>query len=132
VFGDRVIFSNAVHIAAIECVEIGNDVLFGSGVFVSDHNHGSYAGANQCAPGLAPADRPLDTRGPVIIEDNVWLGDNVNIVGPARIGFGAVIGANAVVRGDVPARTMVVGTPAHVIKRFDERAGQWVPAARPD
>jgi acetyltransferase-like isoleucine patch superfamily enzyme len=124
--GDRVVFSNAVHISAIHSVEIGNRVLFGSGVFISDHNHGAYAGSLHSAPGQAPEDRALHTRGAVVIEDNVWFGDNVNVVGPARIGFGAVIAANSVVRGDVPACSIVAGAPARVVKVFDEQALQWV------
>jgi acetyltransferase-like isoleucine patch superfamily enzyme len=130
VVGDGVVFSNGVHISAIDRVEIGNRVLFGSGVFISDHNHGAYAGPVHSAPDQAPEDRVLHTRGPVIIEDNVWFGDNVNVVGPARIGFGAVIAANSVVRGDVPARSMVAGSPARAIRTFDDQARQWLAAAK--
>ena len=128
VIGDRVSMSDGVHITAILRVEIGNDVLFGSRVFVSDHNHGAYAGEDQCAPDQPPVKRALHSRGPVIIEDNVWLGDNVNIVGPVRIGFGAVIGANSVVRSDVPALAIAAGSPARVLKTYDEAAAEWVAA----
>jgi len=61
----------------------------------------------------------------VIVGDNVWIGDNAVIIGPVSIGRGAIIGANSVVRRDVPAYTMAAGAPARPIKRFDEAAGQW-------
>jgi acetyltransferase-like isoleucine patch superfamily enzyme len=126
VVGDRVSFSDGVHVSAVERIEIGHDVLFGSHVFVADHNHGNYDGAEQSAPGEPPSARPLGRRGAVVIEDNVWIGDGANIVGPCRIGFGAIVGAHAVVRGDVPARSMVAGAPARVIKVYDAASGRWV------
>ncbi len=55
---------------------------------------------------------------PVILEDNVWLG-NCAIVRPrVTIGRDAVVGAGAVVTKDVPPRTVVAGNPARVIKTF--------------
>jgi len=123
--GDRVGFSNGVHISAIYKISIGNDVLFGSHVFVSDHNHGDYSGDCHTSPEVAPLARPLITGGEVVIEDNVWFGDNVNVVGPVRVGYGSVIAANSVVRNDVPARSMVAGAPAKVIKKYNEITGKW-------
>ncbi|TYQ14004.1 UNVERIFIED_ORG: lipopolysaccharide O-acetyltransferase [Zoogloea ramigera] len=123
--GDNVSFSLDVHITSVNKIEIGNGVLFGSRVHVSDHNHGRYTGVGQSRPEEPPAERELAKRGDVIIEDNVWIGDNVIILGPVRIGAGAVIGANCVVKGDVPAATMVAGAPAKAIKRFDKESGTW-------
>ena len=57
--GDRVSFSDGCHVSAIDCVDIGNDVLFGSHVFVADHNHGTYAGANASDPAQPPSQRRL-------------------------------------------------------------------------
>lgn len=50
------------------------------------------------------------------IEDDVAIGPNVCIIGPIRIGKGAIIGAGAVVVKDVPPLGVVVGNPAKVIK----------------
>jgi lipopolysaccharide O-acetyltransferase len=47
------------------------------------------------------------------------------IVGPVTIGDGAVIGANSLVRQDVPPRTLVAGTPAKAIKRYDRNTESW-------
>ncbi len=125
VIGDRVSLSSQVHITCIDRITIGNQVLFGSKIYISDHNHGRYSGADQSQPSVAPADRLLSPGGPVFIEDNVWIGDNVVILGPVRIGWGAIVAANSVVRGDVPPATIVAGAPAKPIKRFNSESNCW-------
>ncbi len=50
------------------------------------------------------------------IGDNVDVGAGAKILGPVRIGDGAVIGANAVVIRDVPPGAIAVGVPAHLVK----------------
>ena len=124
--GESCSFSDAVHISCIELIEIGERVLVGSNVYIGDHSHGIYVGLAQSTPTMPPAKRPLGGGGPVVIKSNVWIGDNVVIVGPVTIGAGAVIGANTVVRRDVAPATMVVGTPAKVIKSYDLSASQWI------
>ena len=54
-------------------------------------------------------------QGPTI-ERNVAIGTGAKIIGPITIGEGAVIGANAVVVDDVPARAVVAGVPARIIR----------------
>jgi acetyltransferase-like isoleucine patch superfamily enzyme len=58
-----------------------------------------------------------DFTKPVIIEDDVWIGYNVIIMSGIHIGKGSVIGANSVVTKDIPAYSVVVGSPAKVIKK---------------
>ena len=61
------------------------------------------------------------TKGPIIVEDDVWIGRNVTVLSGVRIGKGAVIGAGAVVTKDVPPYSICCGIPARVVKyRFDE------------
>jgi lipopolysaccharide O-acetyltransferase len=123
--GNDVSISERVHISCIEHVRIGNGVLIGSGSFIADHNHGIYSGIEQSIPSIPPAQRVLGGGGPVRIEDNVWIGDNVVIVGPVSIGTGSIIGANSVVRKDIPAHTMAAGAPARAIKCFNAQMGRW-------
>ena len=52
-----------------------------------------------------------------VIGDRVVIATGAKVLGPIRIGDEAVIGANAVVIEDVPARCVVAGIPARVIKR---------------
>jgi lipopolysaccharide O-acetyltransferase len=123
--GDHVCFSDGVHISSIASIAIGSHCLFGSKIYVSDHNHGIYRGELQSGPEEAPAHRMLGGGGPVVIGENVWIGDNSIIIGPATIGRGAIVGANSVVRGAVPSNTIVAGAPAKPIKIFNSKTGSW-------
>ncbi len=125
--GDDVSFSEGVHITCIDRMSIGRGVLFGSRVrvYVSDHNHGIYKGPLQSHPQEPPTHRKLGEGGVVEIGDHVWIGDNAVIVGPITIGRGSIVGANSVVRADVPEFTMVGGIPARALKRFEQATGQW-------
>ena len=126
-FGDDVQINDYVHIAAISNVYIGNHVLIASKVFISDHNHGEY-GINvyHDSPDIPPIMRPLRAR-PVIIEDNVWIGETVSILPGVRIGQGSVIGAQSVVTKDIPPNSIAVGVPARVIKKYNDENGKWYP-----
>ena len=114
-----------LHITSVNRIEIGDNCLFGSSVYISDHNHGSYKGDEQSTPSELPVQRRLVSNGPVIIGSNVWLGDNVVIIGPVRIGNGVVIGANSVVTRDIPDCVIAVGIPARILKRYAEKTGRW-------
>src|SRR5206468_2579984 len=115
VIGDNVIINTDCHIGCINKVHIGNNVLFASRVYVSDHSHGNIETE---ALRLPPAIRPLVSKGPVIVKDNVWIGEGVCILPNVTIGENAIIGANSVVTKDVPANSVVVGIPARVIKQL--------------
>lgn len=124
IIGNHVRISQFVHIAATNRVEIGDDVLIGSRVIVTDHNHGQYRRTHS-SPMSAPGSRLLDTDLQVTIGARVWLGDGVVVTPGANIGEGSVIGANSVVIGSVPPFSVAVGTPAVVKKIFDFSTNQW-------
>lgn len=58
---------------------------------------------------------------PVIVEDDVLVGANAVVLEGVKIGKGAVVAAGAIVTKDVPAYTVVAGTPAKVIKEIDDQ-----------
>lgn len=58
---------------------------------------------------------------PVILEDNVLIGANAVVLEGVRVGENSVVAAGAVVIEDVPANTVVAGTPARVIKQLDDK-----------
>ncbi len=117
--------SDRMHISCVNRIEIGAHCLFGSGVYISDHNHGAYHGERQSLPTQPPVDRDLMAVGSVRIGSNVWLGDNVIIVGPVTIGDGAIVGANSVVKRDIPENVMAAGAPLRFIRQFNQQSGQW-------
>lgn len=110
-----------LHVGAIDCVEIGDDVLLGSKVYITDHQHGTTSYEDMVK---APEERQLVSRGPVKIEDKVWVGDNAVIMDGVTVGHNAVIAANAVVTRDVPPFAVMAGVPARVIKQVSLNRGQ--------
>ena len=113
-------FGDYVHITASESVAIGDDCLFASHIFISDTNHGTL----QDDPTTPPDSRPL-TSLPVCIGSKVWLGENVAVLPGAKIGDGCVIGAHAVVKGEIPPCTMAVGSPAKPVKQYNFETKVW-------
>lgn len=128
--GQGLAVAERLHISSVNRIEIGDYCLFGSGVYISDHNHGAYKGDLQSAASEPPVQRKLASFGPVVIGSNVWLGDNVILIGPVNIGNGVVIGANSVVTKDVPDNCMVAGSPLRILKIYDETTGKWMRAER--
>jgi lipopolysaccharide O-acetyltransferase len=124
-FGTSVQINDYVHIAAVDSIVIGNDVLIASKVFITDHNHGSYSSPNGSDPMSKPASRPLVVS-PVVIRDNVWIGEFVSILPGVTIGKGSVIGSNTIVTSDIPEYSIAVGSPARVVKRYDFELEEWV------
>lgn len=56
-----------------------------------------------------------------IIGNDVWIGQGATLLPGAKVGDGVIIGAKAVVGGEVPAYSIVAGNPAKEIRRrFDE------------
>jgi lipopolysaccharide O-acetyltransferase len=124
-FGRNVQINDFVHIGAIESVTIKDNVLIASRVFISDHNHGCYSGSSQHSdPESVPIERPLSSS-PVVIEENVWIGESVSILPGVTIGKGAVIGAQSVVTGNIPPFCIAAGVPARVLKSYDFSSGRW-------
>ena len=80
---------------------------------ISDNSHGE---ANKELLNIAPKCRPLFTSGPVIIEDNVWIGEGAMIMPNVHIGKGSIIAANSVVTKDIPPYSIAAGVPAKVIR----------------
>ena len=61
------------------------------------------------------------TKGPIGLEDDVWIGYGATVLSGVTLGKGSVVGAGALVCGDVPSYAIVAGIPAKVIRyRFDD------------
>ena len=111
--GDNVSLGEYSHITCARKIVIGNGVLTGRFVLITDNSHGSSYKEEIISP---PLTRPIHSNGAVIIGDNVWIGDKVTILPNVTVGEGAIVAANAVVTKDVPAYTVVAGCPAKVVK----------------
>jgi lipopolysaccharide O-acetyltransferase len=124
-FGNNVQINDYVHITSMKNVKIGNNVLMASHIYISDCSHGSYRGdENDSNPNMYPTDRPLFAR-PVLIEDNVWLGEFVTVLPGVTIGKGTIVGANSVVTKNLPENVIAIGIPARPIKKFNFKTSLW-------
>lgn len=101
------------HITCANKIIIGDNLLTGTNVFITDNSHGETLVESLRT---SPGDRPIISKGPVIIGSNVWIGNNACILQNVTIGDGAIIGANAVVTKDVPPYAKVAGVPARIIQ----------------
>lgn len=100
------------HITAINKIVIGNNVGTGDFILITDNSHG-YGDTDEfnCRVG----EKRLFSQGPVIIGDNVWIGEYSCILPDVTIGRGCVIGAASIIRQSVPPYSIVVGNPAKVV-----------------
>jgi serine acetyltransferase len=111
--GDSVYINWNCHIGSSNYIYIGNNVLIGSNVFITDHFHGEI---NSDDIHLTPINRKNYSKGPVIISDNVWIGEFVSIMPNVSIGKNCIIGSNSVVTHSFSDNTVIAGNPAKIIK----------------
>lgn len=102
--------SGPLVVTAARPLLIGAGTLFGPNVLVTDHYHGDTRDAEHRA--MRPSARPLVSPGEITIGRDVQLGANAVVLAPATIGDGAIIAANAVAKGDIPAMAVHTGLSA--------------------
>ncbi len=100
-----------VRVSSAAAVSIGSSCMLASGVYITDGDwHGIY-------------DRVSIGRSqPVSLAENVWVGDSAIICKGVAVGANSIIGAGAVVVGDIPANAVAAGNPARVVKLLDPAA----------
>lgn len=97
-----------------EKVTIKKYSVIAAGVTIITNSHRSTVGIPQF---LLGASHINDKSADVVIEEDVWIGANATILAGVTIGRGAIVGANALVTKDVPPYTLVVGSPARVVRK---------------
>jgi acetyltransferase-like isoleucine patch superfamily enzyme len=107
--GQRVYLSRGVTVGAVDLVEIGDFALVGPGCYITDGDH-RFSDLARPVP-----EQGMRSKGPTVLEDNVWLGANVVVTSGVRIGRRSVIGANSVVTRDIPEFSVATGNPATVV-----------------
>lgn len=98
-------------------ITIGDDVLMAPEVIIRTRNH-RYVNKS-----ITIHKQGVDDEKPVIIGNDVWIGQRVMIMPGVHVGNGAVIAAGAVVTKDVPEYAVVGGVPAHIISYRKDSEG---------
>lgn len=96
-------------VAGKSAIIIGERAEIAAGCAFYPFNHGM-------APDRPVREQPLESKGDIVIGNDVWLGYGVIVLDGVHIGDGAVIGAGSVVTRDIPPNAIAVGSPARVIK----------------
>jgi maltose O-acetyltransferase len=116
-----------------ENINLGDNVFFNMNCMVIDNNTVRIGDHAMLGPGVQiyTAAHPLDAESrnqgwevtrPVTIGDSVWIGGSAILLPGVTIGDESVIGAGAVVTRDVPARVVVAGNPARIIRKIENPA----------
>lgn len=105
---------NGMIITGGGAVTIGNNFHSGRGCLMITQNH-DYDTGNAVPYGNSYIYKDIK------IEDNVWLGDRVIVLGGVNIGEGAIIQAGSIVVTDIPACAVAGGHPAQTFKYRDKK-----------
>ena len=123
--GNNVFMNYNSFIGSMEAVTIGNDVIIATNVRIFDNNNHP----------TSPTQREMMSHNdfygelwtwkyaehkPVVIGDNVWIGEFSAILKGVTIGKGSIVASHSVVTIDVPPYVIVAGNPARVVKRLEE------------
>lgn len=123
----RLVIGDGTTLLRFVKVVCSGEVLIGDECLISDHSFITDTRYAHDDPRTPIAQQGLEDARPVTIGRRVFIGHRA-IVGPGvTIGDNAYVGAGAVVQEDVPARTVVVGHPARVVRVYDEGSGTWMP-----
>lgn len=115
------------HITCINKIVIGDNSNIGDRCLVTDNNHGNFSYKsytftnNPLIPDvflLTEMERPLHSKGPVIIEHSCQIGEGSVILTGVTIGHNSIIASNSFVRENIPPYSIVAGNPAKVVRTF--------------
>lgn len=101
--GDDTYVGHRCHLHSIDPVSLGRRCVLADNVMISTTDH------DRVRRDLVRG------NGPIVVGDDVFIGQNAVVLGGVRIGSGATVAAGAVVVHDVPEGTVVGGVPATVI-----------------
>lgn len=113
--GDRVGIRSNCTLSASAGLIIESDVVMGGSVTVVDSDHTWSTGQSSVLNSPSRAE-------PIRIGEGSWIGDHVAVLRGANIGRFCLIGANSVVRGEIPDYSIAVGAPARVVGRNEVSA----------
>ena len=119
VIGNNVTATADLQIAAASRITIEEDVMFASNIHINDSSHGYETAA------VPYKYQRISNIAPILIQKGCWIGQNVVILSGVTIGENTIIGSNSVVTSSIPAQCIAAGSPAKILKRWDENTHAW-------
>jgi acetyltransferase-like isoleucine patch superfamily enzyme len=107
--GEGVFINTNVSITCRKNIVIGDRSKIANNVVIIDHDH-DFKNNNKGY-----------VSGKILIDNDVWIGANCTILKDTHIGEHSVIGANTVVKGDIPPYSIVVAEKGRIIKNYEEK-----------
>ena len=122
IVGDHCLLGRRNTLAAGKFISIGDFCLTGGDCSFLGANHGIDDPMQPYVTTAVTADASI------VVEPNCWFGAKATVVGSVTVGRGSIVGASAVVVGDIPPFSIAVGNPARVVRRYSFAREAWVPA----
>ena len=108
--GDNVSINNAFSAVAFSKITIQNNVLIGVNCSLIDNDGHNLEGDKRNSDDVKTE--------AILIEENVFLGDDVTILKGVTIGRNSVIGNGSIVTKSIPENSIAAGNPARVIRNL--------------
>ena len=107
--GDYALICPGVRIDSACRVSVGSNTMIAAGAYLTDADwHDVY-----------DRTRVIGSHAPIVLEDNVWIGDGAIVCKGVTVGANSVVGAGSVVTRDIPANVVAAGNPANVVRTLD-------------
>jgi len=115
---DNVSIGHNLHMTAGDVLEVSRDCTISSNVLITDIRH-EYREINKHI-----MDQPLIIK-KTFIGENCFIGTGAVLDAGTILGKQCIVGANTVLSGKYPDYCVIVGTPAKIVKRYDDKSGVW-------
>jgi acetyltransferase-like isoleucine patch superfamily enzyme len=123
--GAKTVIGQDCTISAYQRVSIGEQCVIADRAMFIDFDHS-----------VSDVEQPIRRQGiykrDVVVGNNVWVGYNAQVLRGVTVGDNSIIGANSVVTRDIPANSVVAGSPARLIRKRDApRTLRWADPVEP-
>lgn len=135
--GRRCVFGAGILVQGHEGISVGADVRINDYVFLQCGGEseliiddevtisiGAQIMTGQYPVGPEGHDRSVHVYETVVLEKGAWIGANAVVLPGVRVGAGSIVAAGSVVNSDVPPGVIVAGSPARLIRRYDQSGGR--------